>query len=268
MNTRGDALRIEGMPMEHPESTINRLGDVKDGMRATFKVDGIWYACEDGTAEVTRCDERVAFAFIPDTVMIGDEACEVVSVGELAFSESMVSEVVLPKGLRRIGKKAFKGCRRLQTVVLPFAAVDPSAFEGCRALDTVAIVSGGPPTGYLGRITRPGESVERRRSRHCYRPLIRSREKKVEDGLPNRSLYDYAGPEGADRRLEYLCSEAEREEGDVDAVALMSVLSGPEDIDGAIAEMAMSDGSPFIKAMVLACGVGGPVDTEGALKML
>ena len=239
------------------------------GMKHVIEVDGIGFDCDGESAEVISFRKGRRFAYIPETVSMEGRSFKVVSIGELAFSRSAVEKIVLPPSLRCICKEAFKDCRNLQTVAMPYANVDPSAFDGCRALDSVIIVEEGRLTGYLGRISRLGKASK---DRICicspYLPLAGSADDMPCCGLPKRSIYDYVDIGSTYRTHESLCTKEGAEQETADALVLMAVLSNPAEIDETIAMTAFLEGSLFSRAMVLACGIDGAFDTKGAREIL
>ncbi len=254
---------------KQPRQRYQPPADYSDGMRRIVKTEGVEFDCEDGIAEVISCGKGRRFAYVPETVSANGETFKVRSVGDFAFSASMVEEVVLPPSLRRICREAFKGCRRLQTVTMPVANVDPTAFEGCRALDSVVIIDGDSLTGYLGRISKPGKTPEYfLGGRGTYFPLTGSMDKMTNDSLPERSLYDYVDCGGMKRHSELVSRKKGSEQEAADCLALMAALSEPAESDRDVAEAVMADGSPFCRAMALACGIDGAVDIKGARDIL
>ena len=62
-------------------------------------------------------------------------------IGPGAFSESSITEVILPQGLLEIGQSAFKECRSLKRIFLPpgLKRIGRQAFSGCIALEELTL---------------------------------------------------------------------------------------------------------------------------------
>ena len=65
-------------------------------------------------------------------------------IGAEAFSETQLTSVTLPQGLKSIGGMAFFECTRLKEIVIPDGCTDigASAFSGCTQLQTVVLPEG------------------------------------------------------------------------------------------------------------------------------
>lgn len=87
------------------------------------------YSVRDGGAVITSYLGSEAFVRIPDR--LGDYP--VVAIGEGAFRNSSVVQVILPEGVRVIDWFAFYGSYRLQSVTLPASVttIEYGAFELC-----------------------------------------------------------------------------------------------------------------------------------------
>lgn len=108
--------------------------------------DGLWVngvrAEQVSLDEGTKHISRGAFAFISGISAV--TACEGLdSVGECAFLGSPVRSVVLPDGVRKIGREAFSNCTALSSVTLSagLEIIEKSAFSTCSALTHVSIPS-------------------------------------------------------------------------------------------------------------------------------
>lgn len=76
-----------------------------------------------------------------DKVIIADG---VTSIGELAFRETGVREVVLPNGIEEVSSEMFKDSNGLETIVIPnnVKTIGNSAFYGCTNLNNVTLNDG------------------------------------------------------------------------------------------------------------------------------
>ena len=85
--------------------------------------------------------------YMPNLVGVDLEGCTAESIPEFAFTQKKyLLRVVLPRGLKHIGQRAFSGCRRLcGPIMLPpsMTTIDMGAFMGCERLREV-VITGGP----------------------------------------------------------------------------------------------------------------------------
>jgi len=65
----------------------------------------------------------------------------VVDIGNGAFGGSSIVSVSLPSTVKRIGVRAFNGCKNLTSIIIPegVATVEAFAFSGCKALASVTL---------------------------------------------------------------------------------------------------------------------------------
>lgn len=74
-----------------------------------------------GTAEAAfrGMDTQRKHAVIPDAVMIGGVRCKVTSIAAAAFEkDTSLVKVTVGRNIRKIGRNAFRGCRKLKRIVL------------------------------------------------------------------------------------------------------------------------------------------------------
>lgn len=95
---------------------------------------------DTATGTVTKCDEEVTSAIIPEKI----EGIQVVAVAENAFSYHCVRAVTLPKSLVDIGRGAFAYCRELKSINLPRGTkyIGERAFFSCESLKNIVIPEG------------------------------------------------------------------------------------------------------------------------------
>lgn len=67
----------------------------------------------------------------------------ITAIGEMAFKDSQISDVIIPAGVRRIERGAFAGCEALEYVLLPdtLEIIEERAFSGCTGLKEVVLPS-------------------------------------------------------------------------------------------------------------------------------
>ena len=109
-------------------------------------VDGITYSqIVEGEAEVTSGQLVSGDVEIPETVMIGEENCQVTSIGDEAFCGCQaLTSIAIPEGVTSIGNIAFGYCRTLASVAIPESVTEigEEAFAGCWALVSITLPKG------------------------------------------------------------------------------------------------------------------------------
>ena len=102
-------------PEEKPVSQPEEKPEVKDD---TATLDNVTYkAGADGTCQITAVT-AVGNVKIQETVEIDGKVYKVVSIEPNAFAGAKVKSVVIPKTVTKIGKAAFKNCKKLTKVTL------------------------------------------------------------------------------------------------------------------------------------------------------
>ncbi len=63
----------------------------------------------------------------------------IISIGELAFQENKISEMIIPNGVTVIQTRTFENCRNMSRVVIPagVTSIENSAFFNCSGLTTI-----------------------------------------------------------------------------------------------------------------------------------
>ena len=102
-------------PEEKPVSQPEEKPEVKAGAATLNNVT--YKAGEDGTCQITAVT-AVGNVKIPETVEIDGKVYKVVSIEPNAFAGAKVKSVVIPKTVTKIGKAAFKNCKKLTKVTL------------------------------------------------------------------------------------------------------------------------------------------------------
>ena len=79
-----------------------------------------------------------SYIIIPETAPNGET---VVGIGERAFANSVLTDILIPDTVKSIGAYAFENCTLLVVVILPegVTEVQEGTFSGCTALDTVTL---------------------------------------------------------------------------------------------------------------------------------
>ena len=95
----------------------------------------------DGGVKITQYSGNYTSLEIPST--IGRK--KVVEIGNDVFAKSyLLTEVVIPDTVKKIGVRAFQGCLALESIVIPDSVqeIGDYAFFGCWAAKTLEIGSG------------------------------------------------------------------------------------------------------------------------------
>jgi hypothetical protein len=79
----------------------------------------------------------------PDRIVLPDTVKE---IGDYAFAQGSMTEILLPRGLARIGESAFEECRELERIDLPrtVTEIGGSAFAACISLRAIEVEEGNP----------------------------------------------------------------------------------------------------------------------------
>jgi len=112
------------------------------------KVGGIWYniVTKAEKAEVTSeypIQHYKGRVVIPKTIVYEGVTCNVTAIGEGAFAQSEIQQVVIPSSVTSIGSRAFVYCDNLNSVTIPesIEEIGSRAFDGCYALKTIKLPS-------------------------------------------------------------------------------------------------------------------------------
>ncbi len=73
----------------------------------------------------------------------------VTSIGNGAFQNSEITEIVIPEGVTSLGANAFQGCTELTKITLPstLTSIGNYAFDGCAKLATIVLPASLPESG-------------------------------------------------------------------------------------------------------------------------
>ncbi len=101
---------------------------------------GVTYYTADGEAVVIGVDDNLTEIVIPAKI----NGYPITEIGNNAFCESNVTEIVLPDGIKRIGENAFRYCSSLTTINLPdsISEIGSGAFYECKELVEIVIPKG------------------------------------------------------------------------------------------------------------------------------
>ncbi len=112
------------------------------------KVGGIWYniITKAQKAEVTSeypIQHYKGRIVIPRTIVYEGVTCTVTAIGDGAFAQSEVMQIVIPNTVKSIGKQAFKYCDNLKSITIPESveSIGSYAFDGCYELKALKLPS-------------------------------------------------------------------------------------------------------------------------------
>ncbi len=99
--------------------------------------------------KMDEADFKLIRDYMPNLVSIDMARCNATQIPEYTFTQKKyLLHIVLPKGLRTIGQRAFSGCVRLTALELPpkVSAIEFGAFMGCDRLRQVRVTGNGITT--------------------------------------------------------------------------------------------------------------------------
>ncbi len=127
-------------------------------------VGGVFYwFYDDGHAAVNddanlRGPDYSGRVVIPATVTYNGTTYNVTEIGEYAFRGSSVTDVIMPEGLKKIGRSQFWGCDNLKSITIPGTVTeigfdafnDYSNYFGDPAIETITFEDSAEPlTGFI-----------------------------------------------------------------------------------------------------------------------
>lgn len=100
--------------------------------KTPVRADGVFLnRLGNGQAEVTSFGNAggyISAVTIPESVTVGDETLVITSISSDAFTNSGITSVTIPSGVKRIAPGAFLGCKNLKTIVMKGAV--PEVYSG------------------------------------------------------------------------------------------------------------------------------------------
>ena len=139
-------IHIEGYL--HPEKRvvvpIRIRGERSDGLALPIEVLSKYTDIErlrDGDRFYTLNDHKICRVFIPDSMRVGYFFMELERYYESRMSPKTV---IVPWGIKMIGRNAFSFCRKVEKIVLPGSLIDiyEEAFSFCENLKEIIIPKG------------------------------------------------------------------------------------------------------------------------------
>ena len=107
------------------------------------EIDGIYYNLIEKAkiAEVTSGGNYEGDIVIPSSIDYDGKTYTVETISDDAFSYSNIYTIKLASSITTIGNRAFRGCWKLETVILPQGLLDigEDAFMGCSTLSSIEI---------------------------------------------------------------------------------------------------------------------------------
>lgn len=127
-------------------SVLFALPVMANAFNGKAKVGGIWYniVTKAEKAEVTAdypTQHYQGRVVIPKTIVYEGVTCKVTAIGEGAFAQSEVQQVVIPNSVTSIGSRAFIYCGKLNSVTIPESVetIGSYAFSGCYNLKNIKL---------------------------------------------------------------------------------------------------------------------------------
>ena len=127
-------------------SVLFALPVMANAFNGKAKVGGIWYniVTKAEKAEVTDdypIQHYQGRVVIPKTIVYEGVTCKVTAIGEGAFAQSEVQQVVIPNSVTSIGSRAFIYCGKLNSVTIPESVetIGSYAFSGCYNLKNIKL---------------------------------------------------------------------------------------------------------------------------------
>lgn len=104
----------------------------------------VLYKVEGEYAVVTKQRKEIETAIISPSVEIGGKTYPVLKIEKVAFSDTGVKTVEIPKGLRLIGGEAFYSCKKLEKINIPSTVqtIGKFAFAYCSSLKNIKLPEG------------------------------------------------------------------------------------------------------------------------------
>ena len=122
---------------------------LEDPLRLAYTSSGLYYEVDSETDLTCRLSGRGDCTdteiFVPQKARIGDMTYTVTEISERAFeSDTVLTHVVLARGIQKIGSRAFSGCTALQSVALSaeLTEIGAQAFSGASALKELYLHTG------------------------------------------------------------------------------------------------------------------------------
>lgn len=112
-----------------------------DGYTLNYIIKGSGKEAEICITETKDADlHNVSVIKIPEKI----NSIPVTEIGENAFYSDMIESVILPEGLRKIGKSAFEYCHILEEIVIPSTVekIEEDAFHNCSTLRKIILNEG------------------------------------------------------------------------------------------------------------------------------
>ena len=92
--------------------------------------------------KMDEADFKLLRDYMPNLVSVDMARCNATQIPDYTFTQKKyLLRIILPKGLKTIGQRAFSGCVRLTDIELPpqVSAIEFGAFMGCERLRQVRV---------------------------------------------------------------------------------------------------------------------------------
>ena len=119
-----------------------------------YDYQGNRYLCDIENAAATlikyNAGESIALTdlIVPSKVLYMNTECSVTAIGQGAFGQSALENVIIGESVTSVGSAAFSGCASLKTVTFTGSVqnIGDRAFNGCTALEALYFAGGVPAT--------------------------------------------------------------------------------------------------------------------------
>ncbi|MCD7709196.1 MAG: leucine-rich repeat domain-containing protein [Clostridiales bacterium] len=132
----------------HYNSTGPEIGNSTSGSTGEFTSSGATYqvtSTANNTVKFVSYSGTASKATIPATVTYGGTKYKVTAIAANAFSGNKnITSVTIGKNVKKIGNKAFKGCKKLKTVKInstKLTSVGKNAFKGISSSAKIKVPS-------------------------------------------------------------------------------------------------------------------------------
>lgn len=115
-------------------------------------INGIYYYRDyEGSARVLKAEPNISFIELPESIILPNgEKLIVETIDYIAFANTDIESIVIPKSVKRLGRCAFEGCTELINVRFcgDLERIEEECFMSCTKMESIVLPSN------VGRIER------------------------------------------------------------------------------------------------------------------